>query len=103
MADDDPNETDNEQRLRLWWGVRRIGLVQWVSICIVLAMVAGIFWFAIHFSKHGFLRSRFAVQEQAEDNVNQYACRHDGRQIERRDRITFRMFGDLPALPDQPS
>jgi hypothetical protein len=51
MVDDDPNETDAEHRHRLWWGVRRPGLVQWVSLCIVLAMVAGLFWLAIHFSK----------------------------------------------------
>jgi len=51
MAEDDPNETDAEHRHRLWWGVRRVGRVQWVSFCIVLAMVAGLFWLAIHFSK----------------------------------------------------
>ena len=51
MADDDPNETDAEQRHRLWWGVRGLGPAQWVSLCVVLAMVAGLFWLAIHFSK----------------------------------------------------
>ena len=45
-----PDETDAEQRHRLWWGVRRAGPVQWLSLCIVLAMVAGLFWLAIHFS-----------------------------------------------------
>jgi hypothetical protein len=63
MSDDDPNETDNEQRLRLWRGVRRFGVVQWVSLCIVIAMIAGLFLLAIYFSSPpGFLRSRFAVQ-----------------------------------------
>ena len=51
MANDDPNETDTEQKHRLWWGVRRTGPVQWGSICIVLAMVVVLFWLAIHFSK----------------------------------------------------
>ena len=53
MAEDDPNETDAEHKHRLWWvaGVRRTGPVQWVSICIVLAMVVVLFWLAIHFSK----------------------------------------------------
>ena len=51
MAEDDPHETDNEQRYRLWWGVRRTGPVQWVSIFIVLAMVVALFWLAIHFSR----------------------------------------------------
>jgi hypothetical protein len=32
-------------------GIRRAGPVQWISICIVLAMVAALFWLAIHFSK----------------------------------------------------
>jgi hypothetical protein len=58
--DDNPNETDDEQRHRLWWGERRIGLVQWVSICIVLALFAGLFLLAIYFSTPpGFLRSNF--------------------------------------------
>ena len=62
MADDDPNETDDEQRLRLWWGARRMGPVQWASICVVLAIIAGLFLLAIYFSQPpGFLRSRFAV------------------------------------------
>ena len=51
MADDDPNETDTENKNRLWWGVRRTGTAQWVSICVVLAMVVGLFWLAIHFAK----------------------------------------------------
>ena len=51
MANDDPNETDTEQKHRLWWGVRRIRPIQWISLCIVLAMVVGLFWLAIHFSK----------------------------------------------------
>jgi hypothetical protein len=50
MADDDPNETDDEQRHRLWRGVRRTGPVQWVSICVVLVVVVALFWLAIHFS-----------------------------------------------------
>ncbi len=45
----DPDETDAEQRHRLWWGVRRASPLQWVSICIVIAMVAALFWLAIHF------------------------------------------------------
>jgi hypothetical protein len=45
-----PDETDAEQRHRLWWGVRRAGPVQWLPFCIVLAMVIGLFWLAIHFS-----------------------------------------------------
>ena len=45
-----PDETDAEQRHRLWRGVRRAGPFQWISICIVLAMVAALFWLAIHFS-----------------------------------------------------
>jgi hypothetical protein len=45
-----PNETDTEQRHRLWWGVRQAGAVQWASVCIVIAMVAALFWLAIHFS-----------------------------------------------------
>jgi hypothetical protein len=51
MTQDPHDETDAEQRHRLWWGIRRAGPVQWVSICIVLAMVAAVFWLAIHFSK----------------------------------------------------
>ena len=51
MADDDSNETDAEHKNRLWWGVRHTGTAQWVSICVVLAMVVGLFWLAIHFSK----------------------------------------------------
>ena len=51
MADDDPNETDAEHKDRLWGRMRRSGPLQWVSLCIVLAMVAGLFWLAIHFSK----------------------------------------------------
>jgi hypothetical protein len=51
MADDDPNETDTENKNRLWWGVRRTGTAPWVSICVVLAMVVGLFWLAIYFSK----------------------------------------------------
>ena len=51
MADDDPNETDAERRNRLWWGVRRAGPVQWASLCVVLAMVAGLFWLAIHYAR----------------------------------------------------
>jgi hypothetical protein len=59
MADDDSNETDAEQRGRLFWGVRRRGPVQWASICIVLAMVIALFWLAIHYSgPAGFGRSR---------------------------------------------
>ena len=51
MADDDPSETDAEQRHRLWWGIRRTRPVQWVSIFVVLVMVVVLFWLAIHFSK----------------------------------------------------
>jgi Resolvase, N terminal domain len=40
-----------EQKHRLWWSVRRASPVQWVSICIVLAMVAALFWLAIYFSR----------------------------------------------------
>ena len=59
MTDDDPNETDAEQRHRLWWGVRRTGPVQWASICIVLSMVIALFWLAIHYhGLPGFGRSR---------------------------------------------
>jgi hypothetical protein len=54
MADDDPIETDAEQSHRLWWGVRRRSPVQWVSICVVLAMVIALFWLAIHYSAFGF-------------------------------------------------
>jgi hypothetical protein len=43
-----PDETDAEQRHRLWWGIRRAGPVQWLSFCIVLAMVVGLAWLAIH-------------------------------------------------------
>jgi hypothetical protein len=60
MADDNPNETDNEQRHRLWWGERRMGPAQWISVCVVLAMIAGLFLLAIYFSTPpGFLRSNF--------------------------------------------
>jgi hypothetical protein len=48
---DDPNETDAEQRHRLWWGIVRRGLVQLAAMCIVLAMVAALFWAAIHYSE----------------------------------------------------
>jgi hypothetical protein len=53
---DDPNETDNEQTHRL----RRIGPVQLISLCIVLALFAGLFLLAIYYSTPpGFLRSSF--------------------------------------------
>ena len=54
MADPHSNDTDAEDRNRLWWGVRRRGPVQWVSICIVLAMVIALFWLAIRYSAPGF-------------------------------------------------
>jgi hypothetical protein len=47
---DDPNETDADQRHRLWWGIGRRGPVQLAAMCIVLAMVAALFWAAIHYS-----------------------------------------------------
>jgi len=51
MTDEPPDDTDAEHRHRLWWGASRRGPVQWLSICIVLAMVAALFWLAIHFSR----------------------------------------------------
>ena len=51
MTKTPPDETDAEHEHRPWRGVRRAGPVQWVSLCIVLAMVAALFWLAIHFSK----------------------------------------------------
>lgn len=50
--DDPRDETDGEQRHRLWRGVRRAGLVQWVSLGIVLALVITLFWLAMHYSGH---------------------------------------------------
>jgi len=51
MTDEPPDDTDAEHRHRLWWGASRRRPVQWLSICIVLAMVAALFWLAIHFSR----------------------------------------------------
>ena len=51
MAEEPAGDTGAEHRHRLWWGISRRGPVQWISICIVLAMVAALFWLAIHFSK----------------------------------------------------
>jgi hypothetical protein len=51
MTDEPPGDNDAEHRHRLWWGISRVGPVQLVSLCIVLAMVAALFWLAIHFSK----------------------------------------------------
>ncbi len=51
MTEEPPDESDAAHRHRLWWGINRAGPVQWVSICIVLAMVAALFWLAIHYSK----------------------------------------------------
>jgi hypothetical protein len=48
---EEPSGDNDAERHRLWWGMRRAGPVQWISICIVLAMVAALFWLAIHFSK----------------------------------------------------
>ena len=49
-----PDETDAEQRHRLWRGVRRAGPVQWVFFLIVLAMVVGLLWLASHLEKASF-------------------------------------------------
>jgi uncharacterized iron-regulated membrane protein len=45
-----PEQIDAELKHRLWWRSRRAGPVQWVSFCIVLAAVVGLFWLAIHYS-----------------------------------------------------
>jgi hypothetical protein len=49
MTNMPPDETDAEQRHRLWRGIRHTGPVQWLSFCIVLAMVVGLAWLAIHY------------------------------------------------------
>ena len=51
MTEGPPDDTDAEHKQRLWWGISRASPVQLISLCIVLVMVAALFWFAIHYSK----------------------------------------------------
>jgi len=51
MTVEPPDDPEAEHRHRLWWGIRRTGPAQWISMCAVLVMVTALFWLAIHFSK----------------------------------------------------